>query len=451
MRPLHPSAVPPEMIELATERRLAGDWRGACAAANVDVHVDLDLAGTAGPAEADLLHLAPDLLRWYLPRDKRSGYFEPAAHYRLGRWLTVSTPAALRDPQRLTLRLGTTGLGSGARRKSLPRYCWDFRCTAEILDQCGGADRLPFFTRAGERLTSAETAAERAIELDEAGRHVEAWSVAGFTLDSQILDDGRWGNYIFQIPPGDVARRRRAPDSNLRWQWPPHTRVPTLIRRHLAELGRSADLVKVPRNSVTLVIDVERPLARLIPKRTGSEDWDRRRRAEREEFGVELPDVPSIPAELLRRPELFEALRSGRLAPDDLHPIVHGVLFPQRHGPGPRPRDQLSLSVGVRCLGANHKVRMVDGRMVCPHTEEELARERVLAGLGGARLGCLDVYDGWRAPGTAALPEQLRRLRDRLAVMLVHGDRWGVEEELRRGLDPGFRTEDGRAIADFLS
>ncbi|MFE2103348.1 ankyrin repeat domain-containing protein, partial [Streptomyces sp. NPDC059468] len=33
-------AVPGRMIERATERRLAGDWRGACAAANVDVAFD---------------------------------------------------------------------------------------------------------------------------------------------------------------------------------------------------------------------------------------------------------------------------------------------------------------------------------------------------------------------------------------------------------------------------
>ncbi|HEY7277991.1 MAG TPA: hypothetical protein VH594_18625, partial [Trebonia sp.] len=34
-------AVPRSMIEQATERRLAGDWPGACAAAHVDVDFDL--------------------------------------------------------------------------------------------------------------------------------------------------------------------------------------------------------------------------------------------------------------------------------------------------------------------------------------------------------------------------------------------------------------------------
>ncbi|MGW7821163.1 VWA-like domain-containing protein [Streptomyces puniciscabiei] len=34
-------AVPPSMIELATRRRTAGDWAGACAAARIDVDLDL--------------------------------------------------------------------------------------------------------------------------------------------------------------------------------------------------------------------------------------------------------------------------------------------------------------------------------------------------------------------------------------------------------------------------
>ncbi|WP_345150773.1 hypothetical protein [Nonomuraea rubra] len=46
LRRIRQYAVPPWMVEQATERRLAGDWRGACAAANVEV--TFDLAGIAG-------------------------------------------------------------------------------------------------------------------------------------------------------------------------------------------------------------------------------------------------------------------------------------------------------------------------------------------------------------------------------------------------------------------
>ena len=66
-------AVPRWMIQRAERRRMIGDWRGACAAANVDVAFDLaDVAGEHGEAvramlKADLEYFAPDLLRWHLP------------------------------------------------------------------------------------------------------------------------------------------------------------------------------------------------------------------------------------------------------------------------------------------------------------------------------------------------------------------------------------------------
>ncbi|MFD9692775.1 hypothetical protein ACFWXO_44265, partial [Kitasatospora sp. NPDC059088] len=72
-------AVPPSMIETATARRLAGDWAGACAAANVEVDFRLrDVAHAHGHTLAervreDLRRLAPDLLRWHLPRTAPAG------------------------------------------------------------------------------------------------------------------------------------------------------------------------------------------------------------------------------------------------------------------------------------------------------------------------------------------------------------------------------------------
>src|SRR5690349_8878622 len=76
-------AVPRSMIESATARRHAGDWAGACAAARIDV--DLDLKATARSAGAelaarirsDLRHLAPDLLRWHMPRIAPAGLLRP--------------------------------------------------------------------------------------------------------------------------------------------------------------------------------------------------------------------------------------------------------------------------------------------------------------------------------------------------------------------------------------
>lgn len=67
-------AVPAAMIERATARRTAGDWAGACAAAGVEVDLHVrSLARAHGQQlatqlRADLRHLAPNLLRWHLPR-----------------------------------------------------------------------------------------------------------------------------------------------------------------------------------------------------------------------------------------------------------------------------------------------------------------------------------------------------------------------------------------------
>ncbi|MGH3415838.1 MAG: hypothetical protein ACRDSS_05185, partial [Actinocrinis sp.] len=60
------------MIEAATRRRSAGDWRGACAAADVEIQFNPDAirrvhgSRVAGRLLVDLRNLAPDLLRWHL-------------------------------------------------------------------------------------------------------------------------------------------------------------------------------------------------------------------------------------------------------------------------------------------------------------------------------------------------------------------------------------------------
>ena len=98
-------AVPPSMIEAATARRLAGDWRGACDAAGFDVDIDLRvLAHTHGPGVAsqvldDLRHLAPDLLRWHHPRVAPDGLLRPGLTVALSRY----------GPQEVRKRCGGTG------------------------------------------------------------------------------------------------------------------------------------------------------------------------------------------------------------------------------------------------------------------------------------------------------------------------------------------------------
>src|SRR6476660_2599893 len=85
-------AVPPSMIERATTRRGVGDWAGACAAARFDVDLNLRALARARGSEFvarirdDLRHLAPDLLRWHMPRIAPDGLLRSGLTVSLARY-----------------------------------------------------------------------------------------------------------------------------------------------------------------------------------------------------------------------------------------------------------------------------------------------------------------------------------------------------------------------------
>src|SRR4051812_19941104 len=149
-------AVPPSMIETATARRCAGDWAGACAAAGIDVDLDLRSVARAygrdlaSRVRADLRHLAPDLLRWHMPRVAPDGLLRPGLTVALARYdtagrggacpvhLVARTPPAWADAgQRISLALWDgSPSGAGASRPPHPhpnrrfrldlhRHLWD--------------------------------------------------------------------------------------------------------------------------------------------------------------------------------------------------------------------------------------------------------------------------------------------------------------------------------------
>jgi hypothetical protein len=172
--------LPARMVAEATEHRLAGDWRGACAAAGMDVAVDLARVGDRYGAEiadalADALrHLVPDLVRWHLPRQPGGigllvpGLTVPLARYRdpvdgTDLALSVGTPEHRASPQRLTLRFGPPPVGDGDVAWDADRYLWDDRATGGLLRHLGGGHRAPFHHRDGRRLRRDElpTAAPR--------------------------------------------------------------------------------------------------------------------------------------------------------------------------------------------------------------------------------------------------------------------------------------------------
>ena len=162
-------AVPPSMIETATARRAAGDWAGACAAARVDADLDLravrDRHGTelTTRLRADLRRLAPDLLRWHMPRIAPDGRLRPGLTIPLAQYggygdgpsvqLVVRTPPARADAgQRMSLSLwegpGDSTWGHHPHphpdrrfRLDLHRHLWDRTRSGELARRCGSPDQ----------------------------------------------------------------------------------------------------------------------------------------------------------------------------------------------------------------------------------------------------------------------------------------------------------------------
>ena len=147
--------VPASMVRLATARRLAGDWQGACAAARYDVAVDPAAISSshgrdiAEQVEEDLRHLAPDLARWHLPRQWRggSGLLEPDQRIPLARYgdgpaapaLWLRTPAHLERPQQVEIRFGAIDPdGSSVDSWLDARHRWDARATDALRRWLGG-------------------------------------------------------------------------------------------------------------------------------------------------------------------------------------------------------------------------------------------------------------------------------------------------------------------------
>src|SRR4029453_1952527 len=141
-------AVPPSMIDSATARREAGDWAGACAAAHVDVDFDLrEVPRDISPlVRDDLRQLAPDLLRWHLPRVAPDGLLRPGLSAALARYpggfrLVASTPPAWAEAgQRISLDLRRRD--DPRFRLDLHRHLWDARRAFEFRSRPGLEERL---------------------------------------------------------------------------------------------------------------------------------------------------------------------------------------------------------------------------------------------------------------------------------------------------------------------
>ena len=473
-------AVPRWMIERSAERRRAGDWRGACAAADMDVEVDLAQvrnrygAELAAQVEDDLHHLVPDLVRWHAPRVGPAGTtLTPGQAIVLNDYglrgedaprLYVTPHVWLFNAsQRMTLRFGPISLRDAPhictdyvyvrfwRGLVQPwvaaRHLWDDRHTAELRERCGGdAERMPFLNPDGTPRPEADLPgsdpgpadpaghAEWVTMLHERGEVEAAFAAAGIEL----------------VPPGPESAKYRehyriGPYDQL-------ARMPLALTRLEPEMRRlGGGRFQIPWTQHSAVLF--------------EHDGDRRLRATVVEFETYRDGVPELEelhrAEVLaeavwgRLPDLG-ALREGRLPPEWLHPLVHDALFPGREPrtdradlPSGPPEPRLPESVRVRCQGEWHQVRFEDGVLAIPHSAEEQEREEAMEALGGAVGGCFAVRRAWRT-GEGRLPRALRELRREIFDRAHHGDTAGLERLLDLGVDPHVRDTDGCTLLHVL-
>src|SRR6266516_2810705 len=234
--------VPAEMVEAATARHLAGDVAGACAAARVDL--DIDVAAitrvhgreTADRVIDDLRHLAPDLLRWNVPR----GLDVPGApigfgllrRYPVGGGANLMVSTVRNQPGWLRLWVQTRA-ARPARMADLPdrvpgmyhlpQAYWDARYIGELRDLCGGGpDRIPFHGVDGRLLETIPAGphpddpvavTEWLTLLWDEGRTGEALTACGITLADGQPD--RWPQRPWVAVERLVADARRVLDEGV--------------------------------------------------------------------------------------------------------------------------------------------------------------------------------------------------------------------------------------------
>ncbi|WP_030848846.1 hypothetical protein [Streptomyces sp. NRRL F-4474] len=414
-------AVPASMIETATARRHAGDWSAACAAAGFDVDFNLrSLARSHGRdladrIRADLRHLAPDLLRWHMPRVAPDGLLRPGLTLTLARYDTAATgdtappvhlvartpPAWADGGQRISLALwdgarsGSGAVGAAPRRGPRPdrrfrldlhRHLWDARRAAELRAR-SGADRPPC-----DDLPGPDRELARALPPEHRCA-VGRWAAeAGIVLRAEGRDTG-------SVTVRLGARRRLVLD--------------------LVADGHG---------------DGHGPGAGTPSLRIGAAPADGSAHA--------LPVLPDAAARVL--PDL-ELLRTGSLTADRLHPLVAAALAPE-HAPAapsrtPDPAPGPGRPNLVECRGARHRIGLVDGVLTpLDHDPAEIRREELLAALSGTPLPCLRAIDA-----AHRRPDCLTGVRERLD----HGDIAGALAVVEGLLGPAALVRPG-ALLDEL-
>lgn len=415
-------AVPPTMIETATTRRLAGDWAGACAAAGFDVDLQLrSVARTHHPAlaariRADLRCLAPDLLRWHMPRVAPDGLLRPGLTLTLARYdasgrdgvspvhLVVRTPPAWADAgQRISLALwdgSGADHGAGARhhphprpsrrfRLDLHRHLWDADRAAELRFRSGADGPVPDGRPAG--LDAVPDGYRHAVAVDRwAAEAVLLLHAERRPAGPVLVRCGGRDRLVLDVGGGTTGS----------------TSAPSVVA-DTAGSGCAPSVVAVP------------------PGTAG-----------------DTSALPVLPDAAVWVPPDLALVRAGAIDADGLHPLVASALLPGQVPAGTsRPPDRAGRPRFVECRGARHRIGLVDGVLApLDHGPDEIRREELLAALSGTPLPCLQAVDEAHRS-----PECITGVRERL----VHGDVAGALAVVEGLLGPGALLRDG-ALRDAL-
>ncbi|MEU7427962.1 hypothetical protein [Streptomyces sp. NPDC040750] len=399
-------AVPPSMIETATARRAVGDWSAACAAARVDVDLDLRAVRNRHGTDivtrlrADLRRLAPDLLRWHAPRIAPDGRLRPGLTLSLAQYrtaddiplrLVVRTPPAWADAgQRMSLAVWEgPGDGTAAHhphphpdrrfRLDLHRHLWDWTRSGELAWRCGARGTTAPLPSARSPVSG------RPLPLDlcrPSSAPEASWAVDRWAAEAELLlrTEGRTRG-AFTVRLG--ARRRAV----LELVAPDDSHAPTF-----------------------------RPLREALPPQ-------------------EIAALPALPEVAVRTLPDLKLLREGLIGVDRLHPLVAAALAGSGTAPVADPAPGAGDAHRVECRGEVHRIALRDGVLTAvDHDPNELRREQLLLELGGPPLPCLREIDTAHRS-----PEALPAVRERLG----HGDVAGALAVVEALLGPGAVLRDG--------
>jgi MoxR-like ATPase len=350
------------MIEAAAWRRSVGDWRGACAAADVDLFFDPDTVrrrhgrAVAESLLADLRALAPDLLRWHMPRRGHGagqlleGLLIPLAEYDgadTTPTLAAATPRfTLAAGQRIVLAVVERGIGrvridthadpamrallKAVRPRSADRYdlrrnrmFWDAACASRLRELCvTDLGDAPDFT-----------------QLQDEGRAVDACRAAGFEVTVDV-----------PRAAGSVTSEER--QRLTRWLATVPVNLPRLAG-HVRDALPGADQAVIQCAGGAIILsgfeyEHGRPRAAIVPPRA-----TRDLRA----------SMQTVPDAAWSRPVDADLLRLGLLEPHELHPLVASALGqPARarprhrgHAPAARPRRHGHRARGLPPARRQHR------------------------------------------------------------------------------------------------